>query len=92
MADEITEPAAGAGTEGNEEDLFDVIIPPGVPRKIIIDLAKKYDVDVVERKQQLYFANMNGDERELLAFRASREIAEKIEKEMVEKVREFIAT
>jgi len=89
MADEITEPA-GAGTEGNEEELFDVIIPPGVPRKIIIDLAKKYDVDVVERKQKLYFANMNGDERELLAFRAKREIAEKIEKEMVEKVREFI--
>lgn len=91
MADEITEPA-GAGTEGNGEELFDVIIPPGVPRKIIIDLAKKYDVDVVERKQKLYFANMNGDERELLAFRAQREIAEKIEKEMIEKVREFIAT
>jgi hypothetical protein len=87
--------AEGAGTDipasdGADEELFDVIIPPGVPRRIIIDLAKKYDVEVVERKQKLYFANMNGDERELLAFRAKREIAEKIEKEMIENVRKFI--
>lgn len=73
-----------------DEELFDVIIPPGVPRRIIIDLAKKYDVEVVERKQKLYFANMNGDERELLAFRAKRDVAETIEKEMIENVRKFI--
>ncbi len=91
MTDEITTPAA-TGNGGNEEEFFDVLIPPGVPRKIIIDLAKKYNADVVESRQKLYFANMEGDERDLLAFRAKRDIAEKIEKEMIEKVREFIAS
>jgi len=73
-----------------EEPLYDVLIPPGVPRSIIIDIAKKFEVDVVESKQKLHFANMDGDERELLAFRANREVAEKIEKYMIAEVRRFI--
>jgi hypothetical protein len=35
---------------------------------------------------------MEGDERELLAFRAPRETAEQVEKYMVEKVRAFIGS
>jgi hypothetical protein len=73
-----------------EEELYDVLIPPGVPRTIILDIAKKYDVEVVERKQKLSFANMDGDERELLAFRAKRDIAEQVQKYMVDEVRRFI--
>ena len=74
----------------SEEPLYDVLIPPGVPRSVIIDIAKKFDVEVVERKQVLSFANMDGDERELLAFRARREVAEQVEKYMIERVRAFI--
>jgi len=77
-------------SQTQEEPLYDVIIPPGVPRSVIFDVVKKFDVDVVERKEKLSFANMDGDERELLAFRAKREVAEQIEKYMVEKVRAFI--
>lgn len=77
-------------TESQEEPLYDVLIPPGVPRSIIFDVAKKFDVDVIERKQKLSFANMDGDERELLAFRANREVAEQIEKYLIEKVCAFI--
>jgi len=44
----------------------------------------------VERKQKLKFANMDGDERELLAFRGSREVAEQVEKYMIDEVRKFI--
>jgi hypothetical protein len=89
MTDEIT-------TEQNnerqptEEPLFDVLIPPGVPRSVIFDVVKKFDVEVVERKQKLNFANMEGDERELLAFRGRRDVVEQVEKYMIEKVREFI--
>jgi len=77
-------------SQTQEEPLYDVLIPPGVPRSVIFDVVKKFDVDVVERKEKLSFANMDGDERELLAFRAKREVAEQIEKYMVEKVRAFI--
>jgi hypothetical protein len=73
-----------------EEPLYDVLIPPGVPRSVIFDIAKKFDVEVVERKQRLSFANMDGDERELLAFRARRDVAEQVEKYMIERVRAFI--
>ena len=73
-----------------EEMLCDVLIPPGVPRSIILDIAKKFDVEVVERKQKLKFANMDGDERELLAFRGNRQVAEQVEKYMIDEVRKFI--
>ena len=63
-----------------EEELFDVLIPPGVPRTIIFNIAKKFDVQVVERKLPLYFANMDGTEREVLAFRGKREVVVEVEK------------
>jgi len=89
MPDETNTPQETA-TTNQDEELFDVIIPPGVPRKIIFEIATKFDVEVVERRQKLYFANMDGDERDLLAFRAKRDVAEQVEKYMVEKVREYI--
>ena len=73
-----------------EEELYDVIIPPGVPRTIIIDITKKFDVQLVERKMPLYFANMDGTEREVLAFRAKREVAKEVEKYLKEEVTKFI--
>jgi hypothetical protein len=73
-----------------EEELFDVLIPPGVPRSIIIDIAKKYDVQVVERKMPLYFANMDGTEREVLAFRGRREVVVEVEKYLKAEVEKFI--
>jgi hypothetical protein len=73
-----------------EEELFDVLIPPGVPRTIIIDIVKKFDVQVVERKMSLSFANMDGTEREILAFRGKREVVEQVEKYMKEELDRFI--
>ena len=73
-----------------EEELFDVLIPPGVPRTIIIDLAKKYNVQVVERKMPLYFANMDGTEREVLAFRGKKEVVVEVEKYLKEELEKFI--
>lgn len=73
-----------------EEELFDVIIPPGVPKTIIIDIMKKFDVQVVERKMPLHFANMDGTEREILAFRGKREVAVEVEKYMKAELARFI--
>ena len=73
-----------------EEELFDVLIPPGVPKTIIIDILKKFDVTVVERKMPLYFANMDGTEREVLAFRGKRAVIEEVEKYMKEELEKFI--
>jgi hypothetical protein len=73
-----------------EEELFDVVIPPGVPRTIIIDIMKKFDVQVVERKIPLYFANMDGTEREVLAFRGKKELIIEVEKYLKEELAKFI--
>jgi hypothetical protein len=75
----------------DEEPLFDIIIPPGVPQKLILDISKKFDVTVVDRKEKIKFANMDGDERELLAFRGELEEMKKVEKYMREQLMEFVA-
>jgi hypothetical protein len=75
----------------DDEQLYDIIIPPGVPQKLILDISKKFDVAVVERKEKIKFANMEGDERELLAFRGKLEEMKKVEKYMREQLKEFVA-
>jgi hypothetical protein len=77
-------------TMTDEETLYDVLIPPGVPQKIIFDVTEKFDVKVVERMEKLKFANMEGDERELLAFRGPLETVRKVEKYMLEQLKAFV--
>ena len=75
----------------DEEQLYDVLVPPGVPRSIIFEVVEKFpDVKVVERKEKLNFANMEGDERELIAFRAKMDIAQQVEKYILQRVNDFI--
>ena len=68
-----------------------LLFPPGVPQKLILDISKKFDVTVVDRKEKIKFANMDGDERELLAFRGKLEEMKKVEKYMREQLMEFVA-
>ncbi|NYT08091.1 MAG: hypothetical protein GKC05_07555 [Methanomicrobiales archaeon] len=73
-----------------EEQLFDLLIPPGVPRKMIMDIVQKFDVELVTRKERLYFANMEGDERELLAFRGKKEVMEEVQTYLYDELKKFI--
>ena len=73
-----------------EEKLYDILIPPGVPQKLIIEIPTKFDVTVVERKEKIKFANMEGDERELLAFRGKLEVIQQVEKYMREQLNAFV--
>lgn len=73
------------------EDKFDLIIPPGVPRSMIYEISEQYDVEVVTRKRQLYFANMDGDTRELLAFRGTKEVLEKVQEDLYNRLDAYIS-
>ncbi len=73
-----------------EEPLYDVLIPPGVPQKMIIDVTNKFDVKIVERKEKIKFANMEGDERELLAFRGKLDVMKQVEQYMIDQLKAFI--
>lgn len=93
MTDESKDPDRQTSSQpsgSQEEQLFDLLIPPGVPRKIIADIIRKFDVQLVERKQRLYFANMDGDERELLAFRGKKEVVEQVQDYLYQELRKFI--
>ncbi len=91
------EPGGGPGekeqmerTPPPDEGLYDLIVPPGIPRSIIVEITKKFGVELVIRREKLHFANMDGDERELLAFRGKREAVQEAERYMVKRVQEFI--
>jgi hypothetical protein len=73
------------------EDKFDLIIPPGVPRNMIVAIHEEYGIEVVTRKRQLYFANMEGDTRELLAFRGSHELLEKVQEDLYNRLEAYIS-
>jgi len=75
----------------DEEPLYDIIIPPGVPQKIILDIANKFEVTVVDRREKIKFANMEGDERDLLAFRGKLEVMQKVETYMRDQLNAFIS-
>ncbi|MDD4254075.1 MAG: hypothetical protein PHP59_01735 [Methanofollis sp.] len=75
-----------------EEELYDLVIPPGVPRSVIRDIIGKYDVELVDSPQRLSFANMDGDMRNLLAFRGKMDVLQKAEKDMVAQVKDFIGS
>jgi hypothetical protein len=74
----------------DDEKLYDILIPPGVPQKLIIEISKKFDVKVVERMEKIKFANMEGDDRELLAFRGKLDVIQQVEKYMLEQLRAFV--
>lgn len=78
------------GEQDEGEEMFDLLIPPGVPTKLMMDIVRKYKVEVVTRKEKLYFANMEGDERELLAFRGKKEDLEKVQAYMIEELKKFV--
>jgi hypothetical protein len=90
MTEEPSKAPQEKTTETKKEELFDLLIPPGVPRGIIKDVLEKFDVELVERKQRLYYANMAGDERELLAFRGKREVVEQAEKFMLSELDKYV--
>ena len=69
---------------------YDVLVPPGVPRSIIMDIAEKFDVEIVERPREMKFANMDGDIRNLLAFRTDIETAQKVEKYIYDELKKYI--
>jgi hypothetical protein len=73
------------------EQLYDIIIPPGVPQKLILDIMQKFDVEVVDRREKIKFANMEGDERDLLAFRGKLEEMKKVEVYMRDQLKAFVA-
>jgi len=87
---EQKEPAEGENQKENENDVYELIIPPGVPSKVIIAASKKFDLDVTKVSASVETAFEEAISRELLAFRADRETIEKIRDFLIEETTKFI--
>lgn len=70
--------------------VFDLLIPPGTPRKLVIDMAKKYDLQIVRRDDIYVPVGVCDIERDLLAIRGDKKTIGKMEKILFEEIDAFI--
>ena len=77
-------------TEGQNEDVFELVLPPGIPSKVIIAVCKEFNTDVVSAYADVETGLADITSRDLLAFRADKETIEKIRQFVVEETRKFI--
>ncbi|WP_424359299.1 hypothetical protein [Methanocella sp. MCL-LM] len=70
---------------------FDLILPPGTPRKLILNLAKEFDVELVTRTDIYVPIGISDIQRELLAIRGDEKTIKKFEKIVLDKLAEITA-
>ena len=70
--------------------VFDLIIPPGSPRKMVINLAKKYGLEIVRRDDIYVPVGVCDIERDLLAIRGDKKTITKMEKILYEEINKYI--
>lgn len=66
---------------------FDMIIPPGTPRKLIVTMAKEFNLEVAQRNDYYVPIGISDIQRELLVFRGDRKTIEKATKEFSKRLK-----
>lgn len=66
---------------------FDLIIPPGTPRKLIVDIAREFNLEVAMRNDYYVPIGVSDIPRELLCFRSDEKTLKKIEKELYKRLK-----
>ena len=77
-------------TSEQNEDVYELVLPPGIPSKVIIAACEEFNTDVVSAYADVETGLADVTSRDLLAFRADKETIEKIRKFVVEETRKFI--
>lgn len=70
--------------------VFDLLIPPGTPRKLVINIAKEYPVQIVRRDDIYVPVGVCDIERDLLAFRGDEATIKKMEKVLKQEIKSYI--
>jgi hypothetical protein len=66
---------------------FDLILPPGTPRKLILEMAKEYNLEVAMRNDHYVPIGVCDIQRELLVFRGDLKTIQKMEKVLVKRLK-----
>jgi hypothetical protein len=77
-------------TNEQNEDVYELVLPPGIPSKVIIAACKEFNKDVVSAYVDVETGLADVTSRDLLAFRANKETIEKIRKFVLEETNKFI--
>ncbi|MCL7414609.1 MAG: hypothetical protein M8349_00910 [ANME-2 cluster archaeon] len=89
IGDEFSEEEDSQGEqEVNElEGLYDLLIPPGVPESLIVELVDEFDLEPVTRLANVDIVEV--DPRELMALRGDLEIVNEAHDYMVKRMHEI---
>jgi hypothetical protein len=66
---------------------FDMIIPPGTPRKLIVNMAKEFNLEVAQRNDYYVPIGISDIQRELLVFRGDEKTILKANKEFAKRLK-----
>jgi len=77
-------------TNEQNEDVYELVLPPGIPSKVIIAACKEFDTDVVSAYADVETGLADVTSRDLLAFRADKQTIDKIREFVIEETRKFI--
>ncbi len=78
-------------SEEQNEDVYELVLPPGIPSKVIIDACTKFDTDVIDAYADVETGLADVTARDLLAFRANKEKIEEIRAFIIEETEKFIS-
>ncbi len=78
-------------TSEQNEDVYELVLPPGIPSKVIIEACKKFGTDVVPAYADVETGLADVTARDILAFRADKDTIEKIREFVIEETHKFIS-
>lgn len=79
----------GQGTTENEmEGLYDLMIPPGIPESVIVELVEEFDLEPVSRTANVDIVEV--DAREILMLRGDLETVNEAHDYMIQRTHEVL--
>lgn len=87
IGDEYAEEEKLTEEEHELEGLYDLVIPPGVPESIIVELVEEFDLEPVNRLSNVDIVEI--DQRELLALRGELDTVNEAHDYMMQRLHEL---
>lgn len=88
VGDEYAEDEGEAGETTNElEGLYDLLLPPGIPESIIIELVEEFDLEATLRKVNTSTETGQIAQREVLVLRGDQDSVNKAHDYMINRMR-----
>ncbi len=84
IGDEFVEEDESSENESKLKGLFDLVLPPGVPQKIIMEVQEKFNLEIVTRKCDIKTIDVESDN--LLVLRGELDSVNKAHDYMYEKL------